>query len=128
MIQHVQGMAGIAGRNRGMPHRAKILVTRRKPAPAEMRAANGVARKSAAMSAKVPTAAAKMMPTAAEAVAAAMTMAAAVSATVSASVAAAPGDRIARQRQNDAKNRNSQRAPEHGTLPAVTPPITRREC
>jgi hypothetical protein len=128
MIEHVQGMAGIARRNRGVPHCAKILVTRRKPAPAEMCAAHSMARKSAAMSAKVPTAAAEMMPAAAEAVAAAMTMAATVSPAMPASVATAPGDGIARQRQNERKNRNSNCAPEHGTLPAVTPPISRREC
>lgn len=121
-------MAGIAWRNRGMPHRAKILVTRPKPASAEMRAAHGVAREAAAMSAKVPATTAKMMPAAAVEAMAATTVAAAVPATMSASMATAPGECVARQRQNDGKNRNSNRAPEHGTLPAVTPPITRREC
>jgi hypothetical protein len=126
MIQHVQGMAGIARRNRGMPHRAKILVTRCKTAPAEMRAANGVAREAAAMATEVTSTTAKMMPAAAEGMAA-VTVATAVAATAPASMAAL-GEYVARQHQNERKNRNSQCAPEHGTLPAVTPPITRREC
>jgi hypothetical protein len=128
MIEHIQGVAGIAWRNRGMPHRAKILVTRHEAASAEMRAANGVAREAAAMSAKVPATTAKMVPAASAEAVAAATMPAAVPATMSASMATAPGECIARQRQDDGKNRNSQCAPEHGTLPAVTPPITRREC
>ena len=118
-----------------MPHRAKIWVTRRKAVSAEMRAAevcssDRVTRKSAAMSAEVsaemaPAAATEMMP----ASAAAKTVAAtAVAAAVTASVATASGERVSRQRQNDGKSRNSKCAPEHGTLPAVTPPTTRREC
>jgi len=131
MIQHVQGMAGIAWCNRGMPHRAKILVTRCKTASAEMRAAkvrppDRMAGEAAAMSAKVPaakmacTAAAEMMPPSAAAEATS-------AATVAASMAATSGDGIARQGQKERKNRNSQRAPEHGTLPAVSPPTTWRK-
>ena len=60
-------------------------------------------------------------------VAAAMSMAAAVPSSVPSSMAAALGDHLARQRQDEGKNRNCQRAPEHGTLPAVTPPTTRRK-
>jgi hypothetical protein len=133
MVQHVQGMTGVARRNCGMPHRAEIAGTCCKPRSAEMRAAevrssDRMAREAAAMSAEVPSAAAKMMPAAAEAVTAAMTMAATVPASMAPAVPSAPGNGIARQRQKERKNRNSKCAPEHGTLPAVTPPITRREC
>jgi len=88
-------MASIARRNRGVPHRAKILVTRRKPAPAEMCTAYRMAREAAAMSAKVPAATAKMMPAAAVEAMAAATVAAAVPATMSASMATASGECIA---------------------------------
>ena len=59
--------------------------------------------------------------------ASAMPMAATMATAVPSSVAAAPGEGVAGQRQNESKNRNSQRAPEHGTLPAVTPLTTRRK-
>jgi len=77
MIEQVHRMTSIARRDRGMPHRAKILVTRHKPASAEMRAAHGVARESAAMSAKASEVSATTMPTATAAVSPAATMPAA---------------------------------------------------
>jgi hypothetical protein len=83
-------------------------------------AAYRVARKSAAMStmsAKVMSAAVVTLKTVTSAVAAAATSA----------MAAAFGDGIARQHQHENNSRNSQRAPSHGTLPAVTPLTSRRK-
>jgi hypothetical protein len=109
-----------------VPHLTEILVPRGETGAAKMGASDGVAREAAAMSAKMMPSTTKMR--AAEAVPAAMAVAAAVSmaAAVPSAMAATPGEYIARQRQNESKNRNSQRAPEHGTLPAVTPRTTAR--
>ena len=95
-----------------MAHLAKILMPRREARAAEMGASDRVARESTAMSAKVMPAAAMS----AKAVPAAVTMTTAMSAAVTssvaaASVAAASGDCVARQRQHEGKNRNSQYAP-----------------
>lgn len=86
-------------------------------------ASDRVAREAAAMSAEMMSAAMMSM----EAVASAATMTTAMPATVPSSMAAALGEYVTRQRQNESKNRNSQRAPGHGTLPAVTPLTTRRK-
>ncbi|WP_249128514.1 hypothetical protein [Bradyrhizobium lablabi] len=119
-------MASLPRRERGVAHLAKILVTCRKARAAEMRASevsasDRVARKSAAMSAmsaKVMTAAVSAVKTVAMSAAVAVTAAAA---------SAALGNGITSQRHQESKNRNSQRAPNHGTLPAVTPLTLQRE-
>jgi hypothetical protein len=73
------------------------------------------------MSAKVMSAAVVTLKT----VSAAMAVTAA--ATSTSTMAAALGDGIARQHHQENKSRNSQRAPGHGTLPAVTPLTSRRK-
>jgi hypothetical protein len=117
-------------RQRGVPHLTEIPVPRGETGAAKMGASDGVAREAAAMSAKMMPATTKMRAAeavpAAMAVAAAVSMAATMAAAVPSAMAATPGEYIARQRQNESKNRNSQRAPEHGTLPAVTPRTTAR--
>jgi hypothetical protein len=108
-------------------HLAEVLVTCSEARTAEMpaskvSAAYRVARKSAAMStmsAKVMSAAVVTLKT----VSAAM----AVTAAATSTMAAALGDGIARQHHQENKSRNSQRAPGHGTLPAVTPLTSRRK-
>ena len=92
----------------------------------EVGASYRVARKSAAMSvmsAKVMSAAVVTLKTVTSAVA----MSAAVTAAATSTMAAALGDGIARQHHQEDKSRNSQRAPGHGTLPAVTPLTSRRK-
>jgi len=69
------------------------------------------------MSTKMMPAAVVPVETVTAPMASAMPMAATVATAVTSSVAAAPGDGIARQRQHEGKNRNSQCAPEHGTPP-----------
>ena len=123
-------MAGLAWGKPGMAHMSEILVTCREARTADMRASEvgasyRVARKSAAMSAmstKVMSAAV----TAAKAVPMSAAMAVTAAAT-SAMATAALGDGIARQHHRKDKSRNSQRAPSHGTLPAVTPLILQRK-
>jgi hypothetical protein len=117
-------MASLSRRQPGMAHLAKILVTCREARAAEMRASevsasDRVARKSAAMSPKVMSAAV----TSAKAMSTAMT----VTAAVTSAMATASGDCLARQHHQESKSRNSQRAPSHGTLPAVTPLTMQRE-
>ena len=90
----------------------------------EVSASDRVARKSAsmsAMSAKVMSAAVP----AAEAVP--MSAAMAVTTAATSAMAAALGDGIARERHHKDKSRNSQCAPDHGSLPAVTPLTSRRK-
>jgi hypothetical protein len=123
-------MARLARRERGVAHLAEVLVACREARAAEMctsevSAPDRVARKSAAMavmSAKVmPAAAAKAVPMSAA-------MAVTAAATTSAMAAAAAlGDCVARQHHHENKSRNSQRAPNHGTLPAVSPLMLRRK-
>jgi hypothetical protein len=118
-------MAGLARREPGMAHLAKVLVTCREARAAEMRASEvsasyRVARKSAAMSVMSTKVMSAAVP-AAEAVAVSAAMAVTAAATSASAMAAALGDCVARQHQQDNKSRNSQRAPSHGTLPAVTP-------
>jgi hypothetical protein len=91
-----------------MAHLAKILMSRGETCAAEMGASDRVAREPATVSAEM------MVPAAvsAKAMSAAMAMTAAmpVPAAVTSSVAAASGDRVARQRQHEGKNRNSYHA------------------
>jgi hypothetical protein len=122
-------MAGLAWRKRGVAHLAEVLVTCSEARTAEMRASDmgapdRVTRKSAAMSA-MP---AKVMPAAVVTLKTVTSAVAMSAATASTMAAAALGDGIARQHHHKDKSRNSQRAPSHGTLPAVTPLISRRAC
>jgi len=117
----------MARRECRMAHLAKILMPRREARAAEMGASDRVARESTAMSAKVMPAAAMSAKAVPAAVTMTTAMSAAVTSSVTSTVAAASGDCVARQRQHEGKNRNSQYAPRHGTLPAVTPPRLRRK-
>ena len=92
-------------------HLAKILMPRREARAAEMSASYRVARESAAMSAKVMSAAAMSAKTMPAAVTMTTAMPAAMATAMTSSVAAASGDCIARQRQHEGKNRNSQFSP-----------------
>jgi hypothetical protein len=94
-----------------MAHLAKILMPRREARAAEMGASDRVAREPATVSAKVMPAAAMAAKAMSAAVPAAMATAVTSSVAAAASVAAASGDCIARQRQHERKNRNSQYAP-----------------
>ena len=89
-----------------------------------MSAPDRLAREPAAMSAKVMSAAAmRAGESMSAAVATAVPATMATTAMPSSSVAAAAtfGDRSARQRSHEHKNRNSYHAPRHGTLPAAAP-------
>ena len=90
-----------------------------------MSASDRLAREPAAMSAKVMSAAMVTPEAVATVMTATMmtaTMASAMTAAVPSSVAATTlGDRGARQRSHEHKNRNSDHPPRHGILPAVAP-------
>jgi len=114
-------------RDRGVADLAKVLVPRGKARAAKMSAPDRLAREPAAMSAKVMSAAAmrageSMSAAVATAVPTAVPATVATAMPPSSSVAATtPGDRGARQRSHEHKNRNSYHPPRHGTLPAAAP-------